>query len=172
MRATRTPAILATLGLLLCCSPEPSQEETPPPSGAPQIYRVVPTLCHEKCWYLTLYRNDTFIELRAQQPGDGSLSLLGLATGSLLEPANEELDQLLDEAANLGELPGDVPHDSPLVELYLPGLTLIYAVNYPPSGLVELDAFLAKVLDDMSQCRPTAQITPDHDCEPLSWFPE
>jgi hypothetical protein len=49
---------------------------------------------------------------------------------------------------------------------------LIYDEGHPPSGLVEVDAFLAKVLDDMSQCRATTQVTPDHDCEPLAYFPE
>ncbi len=170
---SRSPTVLVgALFGLVSCSPELAPEHEPSPSDAPQLYRVVPTLCHDKCWYLTLHRDDTYIELRAQQPGGGSsLSLLGYATGTLSKPANNELDKLLEESSDLGELPGDVPHDSPLVELSLPGLNLIYAVNYPPSGLIELDAFLAKVLEDMSQCRATSKITPDHDCEPLSWFP-
>lgn len=70
------------------------------------------------------------------------------------------------------ELSGTQSIDAPLIQLWLPGLTLIYDDGYPPSGLVELDAFLAKILDDLSQCRPTVQITPDYDCEPLAHYPE
>jgi hypothetical protein len=170
MRVNRslTLLIVATLWIL-GCSPDPAQEEAPPSSGAPQIYEITPTWCHGACWTLTLHRSGTFIELRAHQP-DGTF--LGLATGILSDPASDELDQLLDEPVELGELPGTQVFDAPLVELWLPGLRLIYTDGYPPSGLVEIDAFLAKVLDDMSQCRPTTQITPDYDCEPLAHYPE
>jgi hypothetical protein len=169
MRVKRSPSLLVVAALwILGCSPDPPAEEAPLSSGPPPIYKIIPTWCTSRCWTLTLYRSDTVIELRAHEQG----SFAGLATGTLSEPASEELDQLLDEAVDLGELSGVVVHDAPLVELWLPGLTLMYDDGYPPTGLVELDAFLAKVLDDMSQCRATTQISPDFDCEPLSWFPE
>lgn len=169
MRANRSPTVLVAVLWILGCSPDLPQEESPP-LEAPEIYRIIPTLCHDRCWTLTLYRGGTFIELRAHDRGDDSF--LGRATGVLSEPASDELDQLLDQAMDLGEHPGGVVFDAPLIELSLPGLTLIYDDGFPPSGLVEIDAFLAKVLDDLSQCRPTTQITPDHDCEPLAYFPE
>lgn len=165
---SRTSLVVATFWIL-GCSPDPPQE-VPPPSGAPQIYQTSPTWCSGNCWTLTLYRSDTFIELRAHDGGDNTF--LGLATGILSDPASDELDQLLDEAVDLGELPGDAPLDLPLIELSLPGLDLLYTDGYPPSGLAALDAFLAKVLDDMSQCHPTTKLTPDHDCEPLAPYPE
>lgn len=172
MRANRchpTQFIIAALWLL-GCSPDTSQGEAPPPSGAPQLYQLTPTWCHGACWRLTLHRADTFIELRAHDRGDDAF--VGLATGSLSEAASAELDQLLDAATDLGELSGVESFDAPLVQLSLPGLELIYEIGYPPSGLVELDAFLATVLDDLSQCRATTQLTPDDDCEPLAHVPE
>jgi hypothetical protein len=153
---------------LLGCSPSSPQEEEPP-SEAPEIYAITPTWCHGACWSLTLYRAETFIELRAHDRGDNTF--LGLATGILSDPASDELDQLIDEAG-LGEPSGPESFDAPLIDLWLPGLQVTYDQGNPPSGLVELDAFLAKTLDDMSQCRPTTKITPDHDCEPLAWYPE
>ncbi len=170
MQAIQSAKLLALVALgVLACSPEAPQEEAPPPSGAPALYKITPTWCHGPCWSLTLYRNDTFIELRSHDRGDHTF--LGLATGTLSEPANDELDQLLEQAINLGELPSGGGHDAPRIDLWLPGLHLSYDDGFPPTGLIELDAFLAKILDDMSQCHPTTQITP-HDCEPLNWFPE
>jgi hypothetical protein len=162
-----TVLVAATLSLVGCL-PDFPDDETPPPSQFPAIYRISPTWCTGHCWTLTLHRSDTSIELRAHEP-DGTF--LGLATGSLNEPASDELDQLL-ESVDLGELPADGPIDSPLIEMWLPGLSLSYDHGYPPSGLVEIDAFLATVLDDMSQCRPTTKVTPDWDCEPLNWYPD
>lgn len=170
MRANRTPTLLVVAALwILGCSPDLPPDDEPPPSGKPDIYKYIPTWCHGACWSLTLARGGTFIELRAHEP---DRSFLGLATGSLSEPASDELDQLLDEAVDLGELSGTQSFDAPLVQLWLPGLTLTYTDGYPPSGLVDLDAFLAKILDDLSQCRATTQITPDRDCEPLAHYPE
>jgi hypothetical protein len=168
MRSKRSPLLFLVAALSLSsCSPDPIPDAEPP-SEAPSIYRYTPTWCHGACWSLTLSRSETFLELRAHQP-DGTF--VGLATGILSEPASDELDQLIDEAV-LGELPGFETFDAPLIDLWLPGMHFMYDHFYPPSGLVEIDAFLAKVLDDMSQCRATTQITPDHDCEPLAWFPE
>jgi hypothetical protein len=170
MRVNRSSTALVVAALwILGCSPEPLPEDEEPPSSGAPIYKYRPTYCHGDCWSLTLSRSDTFIELRAHQPNG---TFLGLATGILSDPASDELDQLLDTPIDLGELSGIWSFDAPVIELWLPGLHLIYDVSYPPSGLVELDAFLWKVLDDMSQCHPTTQITPDHDCEPLAYYPE
>lgn len=171
MRVNRTSTLLMSVVMLwaLGCSSDPPPADEPPPSGKPDIYKSIPTWCQGPCWRLTLARGGTFVELRAHEP-DGTF--LGLATATLSEPASDELDQLLEEAVDLGELSGPQSLDAPLIQLWLPGLTLIYDDGHPPSGLVELDAFLAKILDDLSQCRPTTQITPDYDCEPLAHYPE
>ncbi|MFO7561808.1 MAG: hypothetical protein R6X02_04140 [Enhygromyxa sp.] len=118
---------------------------------------------------MSLYRADTFVEIRAHQP-DGRF--IGRSTGSLSQAANEDLTQLWEQAVDLGEIPKDVPVDSPLVELSLPGLTVTYALDYPPSGLAEIDAFLHEILDDMSQCRGSTRLVPDEDCEQLAPYPE
>ncbi|WP_106392936.1 hypothetical protein [Enhygromyxa salina] len=122
---------------------------------------------------LTLYRNQSAVELRAHQP-DGSFD--GRATATLSDPTNDEVTErisaLTSGAQGLGELPSGVPTDLPVIELWLPGLSISYSTGYPPTGVVELDETLAAILDDLSHCRSSERMTVDADCEQLAYVPD
>ena len=161
-----SPVILA----LACCAACGSgPEQHPPPVTAPRAYSVSPGLCAEDCWSLTLYRAADFVELRAHE-ADGAY--LDRAEGMLSAQGTDELDELIASSTELGEVPTDVPHDGPVIGMYVLSVDLEYAEGYSPSGVIELDAFLRQILDDLSQCRTSAIVSSEADCEPLAWFPE
>jgi hypothetical protein len=153
-----------------CAEPD---EVLSPENTLPSIYSHTPTACHGDCRSLTLYRANTDIELRAYEP---DRSFAGIATGTLSDDTSDELDAMLDALRSgeqsLGELPAAVPLDGQIIGLWLPGLNLSYAINHPPSGLVEIDTLLAKILDDLSQCRTNVRVDSDSDCEQLAYYPE
>lgn len=159
---------LSLAAALACSEPSPSPSPT---TTLPQLYRYSPNGGGHQ---LTLYRADTRVELRAHELGEDD-GFIGLAEGTLSADAAEELDAWLDALLageqELGEL-HEGPVDSPIVELWVGDYRFSYATNYPPTGLTELDALAWAILDDLSQCRPSASLTPSPDCEVLAEYPE
>ena len=174
LRPTMTPRPTLALALALAltaCGVDEAPEA--PPLEGNSLYQITPFLCGDDCRRLTLYRsfNGETLELRAYELDD---SYAGRARAALTPGARDELDAMIEEQreGELGELPSDIPADSPIVSLWLPALTLQYAQNYPPSGVEDLDTLLFEIFDDLSQCRETARVVPDGDCVQLAWFPE
>src|SRR5690554_6602090 len=147
----RTTALTLTIALALACQAD-SGTDSEPMLVAPPIYRVS-SECGD-CRQLTLYRDGAAVELRSHHVVGGAF--VGRSSATLTDSSNAELDGFLDALAgedSPGEFPQNVPHDSPVVTLWLPDLEISYALNYPPSGVVELDELLWALLDDLSECR-------------------
>lgn len=164
--------LLLTMTLAAACAEEDDFIKQPPIT-MPRIYEYYPASCFADCRNFTIYRNETEIELRAYEPDH---SFIGLAAAELSDLTNDELNDLIEAlesgAQTLGELPGGVPTDGPIIRIYLSNLTLTYSEHHPPTGVIDLDAALAEILDDLSQCRTNIRIDSTSDCEQLAYFPE
>jgi hypothetical protein len=169
----RCLSLLLLASMLLVACIEDTDEPSPPENIGPRLYAYHP-FCWEECSILTLYYTHSEngsgyeVELRATRP-DGSY--MGRQLATMWPEASDELDALRD-VDELGAPPTGVPSDVELIELWLPDLSLTYPKGYPPSGLVELDAFLMRLLDDVSQCRNTTRVDTPWECEQLAAYPE
>jgi len=118
------------------------------------------------CRELTLHREAEVVELHAWQRG-----LVGTSHATLSDDTNAELDALLEALVSgeqsIGAIQQFQGFGAELIKLWLPALELVYSLDYPPTGVVELDALLWSVLDDLSECRTTTRLVPDSDCEKL-----
>jgi hypothetical protein len=172
MRKSTILMLALTLALAPACADD---QDTPdsPPITLPRLYEYHAGYCRGDCRTLTLYRHGAEVELRAYERDGG---FIGVATATLTGDTNDELSDWIEAlssgAQSLGELPKGVPTDGPIIQLYLPYLTLNYAEHHPPSGLIELDTALAEILDDLSQCRATIRLHPDFGCVALAYYPE